>query len=79
VIDSQNKIKRKVLYNLKTELLCLLVKSIAPLPVRTVQQITVSFIKGLMDFLNKTLQKFSTAVRHQFVRGEKSFNSLQLK
>lgn len=54
----------------------MLVKSITTLPVRTVQQITLSFIKGLIEFLNKTLQKFSTAVRHQFVRGEKSFNSL---
>lgn len=75
-INSQNKIERKVLYNLKIDLLYMLVKSITPLPVRTVQQITVSFIKGLIEFLNKTLQKFSTAVRHQFVRGKKSFNSL---
>lgn len=54
----------------------MLVKSITHLPVRRVQQITVSFIKGLTEFLNKTQQKFSTAVRHQFVRGEKSFNSM---
>lgn len=46
------------------------------LPVRTVQQLTASLIKGLIEFLNKTLQKFSMEVRHQFTRGEKSFNSL---
>lgn len=50
--DSQNKIKRKVLYNLKIGLLYMLVKSITHMPVRTVQQITVSFIKGLTEFLN---------------------------
>lgn len=54
----------------------MLVKSITSLPVRTIQQITVSLIKGLIEFLNKTLQKFSMEVRHQFVRGQKSFNSL---
>lgn len=55
----------------------MLVKSITSLPVRTVQQITVSLIKGLIEFLNKTLQKFfSMEVRHQFTREEKSFNSL---
>lgn len=54
----------------------MLVKSIKSLPARTVQQITDSLIKGLIEFLNKTLQKFSMEVRHQFTRGEKSFNSL---
>lgn len=54
----------------------MLVKSLTSLPVRTVQQIIVSLIKGLIEFLNKILQKFSMEVRHQFTRGKKSFNSL---
>lgn len=54
----------------------MLAKSITSLPVRMVQQITISLIKGLIEFLNKRLQKFSMEVKHQFTRGEKSFNSL---
>lgn len=54
----------------------MIVKSVTLLPIRTVQQITVSFFKAFAEILNKTLGKFYIAARHQFVRGEKSFNSM---